>query len=573
MSREDRHIDGLPIVMVGIVAALFIFFVYGYTRFFPLLESSHPDHFEMNVADAMSRGDFRNAARIARRATQLRPLDPMAYTVYGRVLLQRGEAEEALEQLTKAVGVRANSLEPRKSYYFAPARLTLGKYYFEQDMSVEAIANFELARAYAVPADIEYSDFHEALYGAYAKQGLWARALEFGAPSEQELEDVEDRDIVRIARVCEGRTNWDLVKRMAELLLERKVFTAEAHYLLGRAHLAQDEYEASLFHLEQAVLKDHAHSAYFLGTALEKNGLPARAIQALLRTPSGDVYRPFALAAALALFADFAEDEQAFTTVTRQGLLAQLDREIATMRSLQRPILYDKYRRFTPVGVTTSKIYSTSGGRFPILILWEDGQAPSGDVTRMSFSSSGVGDSLLLRRKTDSILQLQWVENLVHWDSVERLGSGATEVPGWIDTARDWFGLRPDYAARIQEDVAGNSFLSISKFTWFYSVPIRVRDGVGYLLSGRFKGSNSKGSIGWQSLDDSEYVLFDSSIMGQEKSKEWTWQAGYFLSQLHWDGMRVRLNVMRNAGTISFDDVMLVEINEPDPALVSAVSE
>ena len=45
----------------------------------------------------------------------------------------------------------------------------------------------------------------------------------------------------------------------------------------------------------------------------------------------------------------------------------------------------------------------------------------------------------------------------------------------------------------------------------------------------------------------------------------WTWQAVYMKSQLIWEYMRVQLNVMPYAGPVSFDNVMLIEISEPDP--------
>jgi len=235
---------------------------------------------------------------------------------------------------------------------------------------------------------------------------------------------------------------------------------------------------------------------------------------------------------------------------------------------LQQPVQYDKNRRLTPVAVMTSEVHFASGGRFPILILWEDGQAPGTDLTPISFSSPGVQDSLLLLKRTNIVLQLQWVENLVNWDSVERLQTGASAVPGWIDTARDWFGLRPDHAARIQKDDTGNSFLGITKLTWFYSVPIRVRHGAGYLLAGRIKDPQSKGGIRWQSLDEQERVLFEDDIFDQQRSDEWTWRAGYIRSQLNWDAIRVQLNVSHHPRTVAFDDVMLVEINEPDPTFL-----
>jgi len=552
--------------------AFFLFFVYGCPRLYPWIERSQPAYLESNVADLVAKGDVRKALRIAGEAVSARPGDPMALTTYGRALLEAREADKALEQLTKAVGVEAgqgrSSIETRTSYYYAPARLTLGTYYLEQGKLVDAVENFELARAYAVPADIEYGDYHAALYQAYAKHGLWARALEFGEPSDQELDDLSSQDIVRVARVCEGEQNWTLASRLAEQLLTREAFTAEAHHLLGRVDLVQEQYEASLVNLEQAVSEGRAHSAFFLGTAFDKNGQPARAIQAFLRTPPGDLYRPFALAKALTLLANSPEHGQTFTAARRKELLAQLDNEIAGMRQLHQSIQCGKHCRFTPVAVMTSEVHFLSGGRFPVLILWEDARAPAVDPTRMSSLSSGVEDSPLLLKRTNSLLQLQWVENVVNWESVQRLDHDADTVPGWIDTARDWFALRSEQAAQVQDAPTGESFLSFNSITWFYSVPIQVKDGVGYLLAALLKDPQGKGSLGWQALDEEEYVLFEDDILAQERSDAWTWRAGYMRSQPLWDIMRVRLNVARHPGTVALDDVMLVEINEPRPTFL-----
>lgn len=570
MNTQDKHTYGLPIVLVGIAASFFLLFVYGYPRLFLLIEPSHLNHFEKNVADALAEGNVSKALKIARRATVRRVSDPMAYTVYGRVLVGSGNEDEAIEQLNNAVSIQTHPAPvygvTRKPFYFAPARLTLGKYYLERDNPIDAVWNFELARAYAALADIEYRDFQAALYQAYAEQGLWARALEFGEPSDRELDHLDGRDLVRIARVCEGKRAWKLVARLAEQLLTRDAFSAEARYFLGRIDLAHEEYESSLVHLEEALSKGHSHSAFHLGMALEKAGKPARAIQAFLRTPSGNVYRPFALAYALSLLTKVPEAQSNLATVTKQDLLDQLDQEIAEMRLLQRPIQYDNYRRLTPLAFLTSKAYFLSGGRFPILILWEDGQAPADDPTTLKLSNPDTEGTLLVLKRSNTLLQLQWVENLVNWESVERLPKGVGAIPGWIDTARDWFELRADHVARIQEDDAGNSYLSFTKLTWFYSVPIKVQDDVGYLLAGRLKGPGNMGGLRWQSLDEEQHVLSEQRISNQNGSGVWTRQAGYMRSQRDWDSLRVHLEVTRNARTLAFDDVMLVEINEPDPA-------
>lgn len=563
----------MPTAIVTLAGISFMLFTYACYK----LEDSDAKYYEKNIAKATVLGDVQKALGIARRATAIRSPDPLAYALHGRLLLEVGETDKALEQLGRAVGLRPREEGPWREdtgrrYYFAPARLTLGKYYIEQDKLVDAVANFELARAYAVPEDTEYADFHAALYEAYSKAGLWARALKFGEPSDQELDGLDTPEIVELARVCEGEENWELAERLAQRLLTDVSLASEAHYLLGRIALARTQYESSLPHLEQAARSGHAQSAYFLGTALEKNGQPALAIEAFLRTPAGDVYRPFALARALTLIEGLPEDEQIPVTVSGQEILAALDREIAGMRLLPRPIVYDEDSRPTLIAVKTAETYFASGGRFPMLTLWEDGQAPASDPTSTPFSVSGTEDSVLSLRRGGRVLQLQWVENRVNWAIVERLQIGAGEVPGWVDTARDWFAIRPDHATRVEEDGTGNSFLSISGLNWIYSVPAGVRNEAGYLLAGRLRRSDDTAGLGWQSLDENERVLFEDAVLSQEISNTWTWQAGYIRPQPDREAIRVELNVVPRAGTVSFDDVLLVELNEPETTLAGDIA-
>ncbi|MCX5771606.1 MAG: hypothetical protein NTZ09_15240 [Candidatus Hydrogenedentes bacterium] len=195
--------------------------------------------------------------------------------------------------------------------------------------------------------------------------------------------------------------------------------------------------------------------------------------------------------------------------------------------------------------------------------LTEDGKAPVIDPTRASFSGSDSNDSVLLLRGTDNVLQLQWVENRVNWESVDRLPAGVSAVPGWIDTARDWFRLRPGRAMRIERDGPENSFLSITKLTWFYSVPIQVRAGVGYLLAGRNKGPQGEGYLSWQSLDKDDSVVSEGITHDRATSSAWIWQVDYMPCQLQWNTMRVQLATVPQA-VVFFDDVMLLEIEEPN---------
>jgi len=561
VSIKDIPPLEVPVVAITVATAFLLLFVYGYPQLFPLIEASHPEHFEKNVRDAIAGRNVRKAVKIARGATQRYPLNgnPMVWTAYGQALLACGQADEAIEQLNKAVNLQKDLLPPyrgtRKPFYFAPARLTLGKYYLEQGKLPDAVANFELARACAVPADVEYGNYHAALYQAYAKDRLWARALEFRQPTDGELDALDVAGLELLGRVCEGKKDWALAERVAQRLIAQDA--VEGRYLLGRVELAREQYGEAAAHLEQAAAGGRIHAAFFLGLALEHKGEPELAVHAYARVPAGDLYRPFALASAAMLLQT--EGSETAATPPRDEFLRQLDSEIAALRQTKQPVPQDVYHRFTLVAFTASPLYFESGGRFPVLTLWKDQQAPSAANSEPTLSV--YDDPLVLRLGADTILQLQWVENELNWASVELGSAGTGEVPGWIDTARDWFGLRPDYVAHIENE-AGNYYLSIDKMTWFYSVLIPVPRTASYVLAGRVKGPQKDAGLRWQALDDEEHVLAENTVYG-DMPGTWDRSSSYFRSQLDWDFARVELCVAPQAGPVAFDDVMLVEVTEP----------
>ena len=567
-----------PLAIVGVCATLFLAGVYGYSLLFPSIEASRVTHFQRNVAEAMAAGNLDKALKIAHRATQVyqpswlsgKYQDPLPFAVYGSLLLQAGREDEALEQLEKALSIRTDPLPPfqdtRKPYYFAPARMTLGKYFLSRDQPVEAIEDFELARAYSSSQDKPTGEENAAFYQAYATLGLWGRALEYGEPSDAELGGLTPQDINCIARICEGKQNWVLAGRLAEHLIGREELAAEGHYLRGRSNLARGQYKESLADLAPAAADSHACASFFLGTALEKNGQVKEAIQAYLAVPSADPYRPFALAKASLLIANLPNDENNEATHGHASFLGELDQSLADMQLLTRPVPFDTYFRFKPIAVTTQEGSASLGAHFPVLILWEDMKAPPSDPGPVSYVKTGKGDSVLLMRRGNLLLQLQWVDNLVNWAVIDRLPAGPGPIPGWIDTARDWFKLRPNYAMEVQKEENGNARLAITRLTWFYSVPVPTKPEAGYLVLGRMAGMQGKGSLGWQALETHERVVAEQLLPGDIAPNEWTWQMGYAKSQLVWDSIRIQFNVMPHAGTISFDDVMLLEIEEPDPA-------
>jgi tetratricopeptide (TPR) repeat protein len=567
----------VPLGLVTIFAAFFLLFVYAYPRLFPAIEASRSDHFEKNITDAIARGDIKNALKIARwSATQSHDRNPMAYTMYARALLESGDEDEALRQLSKAVGLTKEPRGPqfsesepsrkktRRPHYFSPARFTLAQLDLEHGRSLEAVENFELARAYSVAVD----DVDRVRYQAYAANGFWARALTFGEPTDQELDDLDSDDLARIARISEGERNWERVTRVAERLLERQALSA-AHFFLGLADLGLGHHEASVAHLDQAVSEGHPRAGYYLGMALTKMDDPASAIQAFLRTASGDLYRPFALVNAVALLPELSDAQQKGLAWTQPELLALLDQEIAGMRKLPQPVLHDDYHLFTLVAHKASNEYLSSGGRFPLLSLWNDGKSSSRRKKPLAWSNSDMEDPHFVVKRFKTLLQLQWVENLVNGESIERLPVGSSVLPGWIDIKRDWFDISTGDAGHIKQDAAGNSFLSLTSPVWLYSIPIAVRHQTGYLLAGHLKDPTNGAVLGWQALGEADNVLSEGGAIQPNGSGAWVSQAVYMRSRLHWDSLRIQLEVGRGAGSVGFDDIMFVEISEPDLATLS----
>lgn len=575
--------NGETAVFAGVVAStalLFLAFVYGYPRVFPLLDGPSLDRVEEEVSAAIASGRPETVLGLADRARRAHPRRPLAYTLYASALTASGGTGEAIDVLEQAVEIRKRPWPSyrttRKPYYFGPARLALGAYHLEQGNALKALMHFELARG-STSRGLDTTRYAPALYRAYAKEGFWGRALASAVPSSEELASLDAAELLRAGRVAEGLADWALARQIAAELLSRQTEEAEGHLLAGRADLAagraalaagradlaDDVHLDALAHLESAEKLGCARAAYYLGAALDQTEQPAQAIQALTRIPAG-VFRPFALAKAAQLAGT---DKEAGTTA-RHALLDALDAEIARLRETARPVLYDTHRDLTPVAFSYSQGHFAAGGPFPLLVVWEKPGETEPDSDQVVFASYGKGNPVLLADRGNVLLQLQWVENHVNWQSVERLPPGTDPVPGWIDTARDWHGVREEPVAQIMQEDHGNAFLRIDntgihKHAWLYSVQVPADDGAGYLLAGRLRGRQTRYCLGWQFIDDDEQIIFEHDVLAGGRCDSWEWRAGYVGPRLHRDMVRARLDVMRHAGIADFDDIMLVKVTEP----------
>ena len=553
--------------MIGVgVFVLFVF--YGFPLVFVDVEKNDPRNAQENSAKCAARGDIQNALRFARVGESWDGLEPMAHTAYGRLLLESGQMDAGLASLNRALNLR---MEPAPSYrttnkpfYSAPARVTLGSYYLNQGLPREAVHHFELARAYATLDRPEYAAYRPALYEGYKRCGLWARALEFNEPTEPELHGLPGRELLRIARLCEGMGKWPIAEKCSRLLLEQDPACAEARLILGRADLLAGRIEDAILHLA-LMAGEYPEARFFGGMAYEAAGDLAGACRAYASAPEGSLYRPFALAKAVALLTQ--ANIQRPPPCDRDSLLNQLNEEISRTRRIGAVKTCEEYRRFVPVSLDFDETYFAEGGFFPALIVWQDrrpAQDPQTSVPEVTVRQDG---SAWLHWR-DRVLHVEWLANRVFWSGVEALDGGAAAVPGWVDLAFEKYALRDTRASVVASEPGGKKYLQvtnddINKYAMFEATPILVRHDRGYILAGALRAPKTPGRLEWQAADRKEETSFDGTVFDQVKTDSWTWGASYVYGRLPWETLRVRAGVTEHAGSACFADVMLLEVPVP----------
>jgi hypothetical protein len=551
---EERFVWLLPVALVTVTAALFIGFVYGYPLLFPIIESGHHEYFEANVAQAIADGDTDKALLIAARAVELRPQDSQARAVYGKLLLDTGDTTQGLALLDEAVSIRqvkvaGQDVATRRPYYLPAARHALGVH--AQQRPIEAIAQFELARGHGRSIVETSSELAALQYQTYASQGYWSRALAWGTPDEADLNALKQDDLLRLARVCDGAQNWVLLATVSQILRSRFGDESDAAYFLGRAAAATSDYSGAVALFQPAVTAGNLVAAYHLGDALDNSGQHATARDAFLQVPSDSIYRAFAIARVLE------------STPQDEALRAELITLIDALAQRPGPTLHDGFRHVSPIAVEFDADYFASGGMFPVLVLWQVEEATSSaDPDAIALQGSDDPNGATQLRIGSRILQMQWAENQVLWDSVYRVKAESDQLPGWIDTAREWYALREDAAFAIVDD-AGPA-LTLPKLTWLNSVPAKAREGVGYLLAAQVRDPDGHATVGWQALNEQEQVVFDETIEVPDGSADYVWRGGYLRSQLQWAQLRASLRVLPRSPGVAFRDVMLVALREPE---------
>jgi len=562
--RRRRHWSGASIGLAIAAAALYVLFVLGYPRIFPAVEQAHPANYKDNVAAAMASGDVKKAVKIVRQAAEVFPNDPAAFTLWGELLLHENDTDTAVTQFHRAVSItRTPAPEYRltdRPNYYAPARLALGKLAADAGRPWDALGEFELARPYADLTSPEFKSYQGLLFSAYAQSCQWSRALEFADMSATDLSSFREDDLLALCTVAEGRQQWETLLRIAAELAARNPDAPACAYLAGRARFSSGEYKQAATDLEKAISHGHPDAPFFLGLTLEKMGKGAAALQPFLQTGMESLFRPFALARALMAQGDLPGEQ-------RKLLFDELDREMARPREIQAPSVYDTHQRFHLIAVDWQEPRPGAGGPSPIVCLWQERQtAVSMPPMELLVQVENSGACAL--KRNDLILQLQWPINTLPFFGFEQAPVGDVELPGLRKTAPLWPDKPGSRSMSVVVEKGDNHVLRISNdnaeaCAMLTSVPVPVRHpGVGFVLAARATASDATAHLTCSVLDDAERSAFDAS-MKLPAGSDWTWLAAYLRAPRIWHVMTVELGIYGEAGTVAYDDLMLLEIKEP----------
>jgi O-antigen ligase/tetratricopeptide (TPR) repeat protein len=540
--------------VTAVIAILFVGFVYGSTW----METADSRFFETNVDRALTEGKTEKALEIAGRALDVYEPPPMAYAMYGRALQARGQTERAIESLNTAVRMTLLHIGDlyiitRRPYYLPEARITFGEISLDNGKPREAAEQFELARPFLSSSEVPLGERISKLYAAYAQCGMWMRALDYGEPSVDELTGLSESSLSRLGNACVGRMNWDLVGKVAGELLRRDASSALGEYLLGRGALARILFEDAQSHLTMALERGFTEACLYLYEADEQLDKSLDVVNVASRVPAGDPVH-------LALLARALSGAGKGESTTR--LMGDLYGEIAELSRQTAPVSQDDGRRFVLRAYSFSKSRFEDGGCFLLLTLWADKEAGSDSGENSTIRLKEINEDLFEFRLGPWIVRLQWVENLLNWDSVETAENGESVLPGWIDVAHDWCEFRSERAGKVERN-GSEADLRFSKFTWFFSVPASVEENAGYLLLGDVNGAG--GGLGWLAMNSEERVLFDEDLPVDVDSGAWARQAAFVRSGSGWSTLQARLNIPHNASATAFDNIALLRVDEPAP--------
>ncbi len=559
----------LTLVLAAIASAGAALFVVVYPHIFTHIERAHPDRYQENVAEALAEGDLDKAIASASHAARWHSLDPKVYTTLGGLLAQDGQVEAARAQFLRAVGlISTPDYRPtRKPFFDSLARLGLGD--LAKDVPVQTLFQYELARAYGTLGDEEFADFHRGLYDAYARHGLWGRALEFGLPDAAGLAALDTGSLQALARTAGASERWEIAGPAAAALVVLSPEDAESHFIVGRIHLATGQFEAARAALSKAVQGKHGDAPFFLGLLEQRASEPDAAVRAFRQTAPDSLYRAFALGRILELAA--ARSGPALSAVERERVTAEMAQCVTSACPIRvRPApLVHRHTNYDLVAVSIPGAEAEGGMAFQVLTAWDRGMALRGPEEKVCVRE-GPRESFTLE-SAGSILNLQWVTNHVLLGSFGGLAQGTTEIPGWFEPERDWGGTGGGDAA-IAQDKDVNGFLRIKNssgegFPRVKTAPTLLHTGAGYLLIGRVRAPATKAVLGWEFLDREGRTAAGHNTFNQVASPIWAWRGAYTRASVLWESAWIVAGVYPEAGEADFDDLMLIELSDPDGAV------
>lgn len=580
--KFDLHGDWKLVAGILALAGLsLVSGVYGYSKVFPRIEAAHPDHFEDNVLIAQAQGDWDRALKIAKYAVEVRPDDPMAHTVLGRVLLGANYTNEGLAELEWAVEIPRELSDgayrnTRKYYYFTPARLTLGAYHLGLENPPRAVEQFELARPFSTLSAKTYQDYAEPMYSAYAALGLWNRAVEVRKPEVEELDLIAASDLALISHALMDAEDWDLAERALISLSQDPEFAAEAHFVLGSLYLRQGRFETSVKHFELASDQGNPDAVFWRALALEEWGRIDDAVRTYLETKPNSTFRLFALGKVFMLLDELREATKRENSLSVQSVLDQIDEEVEQFaRTSITPANFDRYPTRQIRAVRFMETRLEVAGKVPVLAIWEDTSEREVESLVRIAREPGPDSMTMYVGRTGSIISFQRVENLANWNIVEAMPTDAEVIPGWIDSARDWFALREEPGLHVERNETDGQYLVVGRPGWYYSLPYLVQDDVVYLLAVEADGVQGGTSLGWQFLSSGELVAIENDILQHGMTAEHELSAGCITSLALFDRVRLQIVTRPEAIPVAIHDMKFLAIAVPQewPAVQPPLEE
>lgn len=560
---NERFFSKTALGIAAAAAGVFILFVYGFPRIFPYIEKADPANYRENVADALAAGNKDKALKIARQVAQVSPNDPGAVTTYGTLLLDTGDAAAAEARFREAIAIAwtppPKSRPTRLPFYYAPARLALGKLAAERGALYEAIGEFEFSRPYADLSAADCAGYRAVLYRTYREASEWPRALEFGEASDADLSASSDEDLSRLCCAAEGRQRWETLLRAAQQLSGRNSANGTAAFYSGRSLLASGRAEQARAELERAASDGHPDAPFFLGLMLESAGETAAACQAYRDTGADSVYRPFAVAMAVVTAA-------AVPGPDTQALLAELDQYISRQRKLGSFVSYEGHARFRLTAMDWS---SPLGNGFlsPVVSVWEEQPIP-GSLPPQDLMANADFSGVCVLKRHAAILQLEWPNILLPFTSFDRLSAGSSEIPGWYDAARASPEGRGQSHAVVKTDPDGTHVLEIANddaevVAALSSAPVFVRyPGAGCVVAVQARGSRGPAAVRCEALDEEGEGVF-STTLSLPVTGEWQWFALYLRPQVLWRTVRFQVGFFWQEGVVTCRDVMILGVSQP----------